>query len=261
MWQVLFQWLWFFCIFYGKVKIWGSETRCRGKLGPKEDCCICPSYFHGFEPAFLLCVSWNCDFSWTAYHRDWQQVPLDSACLKPEMCTTEAILNHLCQSKWTKCEIFVWNYDFSGTAYRRDSKPAAVELACLEPLNTCHSSHFDAYFPVKIKKMWNFGCVLNSPWHEKLKKKINLHGEKVFAKALQICTYGFLGMPIVMHYVRTLCDKYFLSYYGSSAFFMGRSRYRVLKHGVGVKWDPRRTAAHVPSHFHGFEPDYLLCVS
>ena len=81
-------------------------------MGPKEDCCICPFHFHGFEPAFLLCVSWNCDFSWTAYHRDWQQVPLDSACLKPEMCTTEAILNHLCQSISTKCEIFAWNCDF-----------------------------------------------------------------------------------------------------------------------------------------------------
>ena len=30
---------------------------------------------------------------------------------------------------------------------------------------------------------------------------------------------------------------------------MGRSRYRVLKHGVGVKWDPRRTAAYVHSIF------------
>ena len=41
---------------------------------------------------------------------------------------------------------------------------------------------------------------------------------KSVCKGFQICTYGFLGMPIVMHYVRTLCDKYFLSYYGSSAF-------------------------------------------
>ena len=36
--------------------------------------------------------------------------------------------------------------------------------------------------------------------------------------------------------------------------FMGRSRYRVLKHGVGVKWDPRRTAAYVPSHFMVLNP-------
>ena len=56
-------------------------------------------------------------------------------------------------------------------------------------------------------------------------------------------------MPIAIHYVRTLCDKYFLSYYGFSSFFIGRSRYRVLKHSVGVKWDLRRTAAYVPSPF------------
>ena len=59
-------------------------------------------------------------------------------------------------------------------------------------------------------------------------------------------------MSITMHYVRTLCDKYFLSYFGFSTVFTGRSRYRVLKHGVGVKWYPRRTAAYVPSHFNGF---------
>ena len=49
-------------------------------------------------------------------------------------------------------------------------------------------------------------------------RKINLCREKVFHKGLQICTYRFLGMPLAMHYVRTLCDKYFLSYYGFSAF-------------------------------------------
>ena len=42
-------------------------------------------------------------------------------------------------------------------------------------------------------------------------------------------------MLITMHYVRTLCNNYFLSYDGLSAFFTGRSRYKVLKHGVGVK--------------------------
>ena len=33
---------------------------------------------------------------------------------------------------------------------------------------------------------------------------------------LTICTYRFLGKPIAMHYVRTLCDKYFLTYDGFS---------------------------------------------
>ena len=35
----------FFCIFYGKVKIQGSETWCRGKMGPQEDFWIGPIPF------------------------------------------------------------------------------------------------------------------------------------------------------------------------------------------------------------------------
>ena len=96
---------------------------------------------------------------------------------------------------------------------------------------------------------------------DKKLKKCQFAQRKSVCKGLQICTYRFLGMPIKMHYVRTWCDKYFLSYYGLSTFCMGRSRYRVMKYGVGVKWDPRRTAGYVPSHFHGFEPHFLQCVS
>ena len=44
-------------------------------------------------------------------------------------------------------------------------------------------------------------------------------------------------------------------------FFTGKSRYSVLKHGVGVEWDPRRTAAQVPFHFDGFfTPFYATCL-
>ena len=50
-------------------------------------------------------------------------------------------------------------------------------------------------------------------------------------------------MPIIMHYVRTLCDQYFLSYDGFSVFLTGRFRHRFLKCGVGVEWDTRRTVA------------------
>ena len=64
-------------------------------------------------------------------------------------------------------------------------------------------------------------------------------------------------MPIIMHYVRTLCDKYFLSYYGISSIFTRGSTYRVLKHGVGVKWDPRRTAAYVPIIFMVLNPIFF----
>ena len=76
----------------------------------------------------------------------------------------------------------------------------------------------------------------------KMKKHQFVQGKSV-QKGLKICTYRFLGMPITVHYVRTLCDKYFLSYDGFSEFLTGRFRHRVLKHGVGVEWDVRRTTA------------------
>ena len=68
-------------------------------------------------------------------------------------------------------------------------------------------------------------------------------------------------MLIAIHYVKTLCDKYFLTYYGIYVFLTGRFKHRVLKHGVGVEWDTRRTAAYVPFHFDGFEPHCMLLVS
>ena len=43
--------------------------------------------------------------SGTTYHRDLKPAALDSACLKLQICTTQAILMHFSQSKWTKCEI------------------------------------------------------------------------------------------------------------------------------------------------------------
>ena len=75
------------------------------KWDPRRTAAYVPFHFHGFELHFLLCVSWNCDFSWTAYHKDLQQVPLDLACLKPQIQATQAISMHFSQSKSTKCEI------------------------------------------------------------------------------------------------------------------------------------------------------------
>ena len=68
-------------------------------------------------------------------------------------------------------------------------------------------------------------------------------------------------MLIAMHYVRTLCDKYFLSYYGFFSILREGQDIELMIHGVGVKWDPRRTAAYVPINFNGFEPHFLQCVS
>ena len=52
---------------------------------------------------------------------------------------------------------------------------------------------------------------------------------------IQVCWV----LPIAMHYIRTLCDKYFLSYDGFSYFLTGRFRHSVLKCAVGVEWDPK----------------------
>ena len=119
---------------------------------------------------------------------------------------------------------------------------------------------FQCIFPSQNQQNVKFSLFPELPLTKNWKQHQFSQG-KSFHKDLQICTYRFLGMPITMHFVTTVCDKYFLSYYDFSAFVMGRSRYWVLKHCVRVKCDPRRTAAYVPSHFHGFEPHLLLCVS
>ena len=64
-----------------------------------------------------------------------------------------------------------------------------------------------------------------------------------------------------MHYVRTLCDRYFLSYDNVSLFLTGRFRHRLLKHGVGIEWDPRSTAAYLPFHFDALLSHFTLLFS
>ena len=61
---------------------------------------------------------------------------------------------------------------------------------------------------------------------EKNEKKSIVEGKSVW-KGLKICTYMVLGMPIAMHYVRTLCDKYFLSYDGFSELRMTKNEKNV----------------------------------
>ena len=156
---------------------------------------------------------------------------------------------HFSQSKSTKCEIFAWNCDFSGTAYAETQNLWHWIWHALNP-NTCHSSHLDAFFPVKINKKWNFGCFLNSPW-QKMKNKFNLNREKVFQKACKSAHVGFWVCQLQCTMLE-LCVTSTFWVIMVFLHFTGRSRYRVLKHGVGVKWDPRRTAAYVPSHFNSF---------
>ena len=56
---------------------------------------------------------------------------------------------------------------------------------------------------------WHWSSKQTPP--DKKIKNVNFNREKHVWKALKLCTYRFLGVPIAMHYVRTLCDKYFLS--------------------------------------------------
>ena len=113
---------------------------------------------------------------------------------------------------WNFC-LKLWSFR---TAYCRDSKPAALDSACLEP--EIHATQaISMHFPSHNQQNVKYGYFLNSPWKKKLKKCQFAQGKSV-CKGLQICTYRFLDIPITMHYVRTLCDKYFLSYYGFSAF-------------------------------------------
>ena len=102
---------------------------------------------------------------------------------------------------------------------------------------------FQCIFPSQnqqnLGKFWLFASL---PLTKKEKKCQFVQGKSV-QKGLKICTYKCLCMPITVHYVQTLCDKYFLSYDGFSWFLTGRLRHRVWKHSVVVESDPRRIAA------------------
>ena len=60
------------------------------------------------------------------------------------------------QSKSTKCEIFVWNCDFFWNCYLHRLKTCSIGFGICQTLHMCYSSHFNAFVPVKINKMWNF---------------------------------------------------------------------------------------------------------
>ena len=115
---------------------------------------------------------------------------------------------------------------------------------------------FQCIFPSQNNKMWNFGCFLNSPWQKT--EKLQFAQRKSVCKSAHI---GFWVCPLQCTMLELCVTSTFWVIMVFLHFFMGRSRYWVMKHGVGVKWDPRKTAAYVPSNFHGFEPHVLWCVS
>ena len=163
-----------------------------------------PPFYAKFLPKILIFQEPLIIETWNLCHWIWHAWTLNMY--------HSSHFNAFSQSKSTKCEIFGWNFDFSGTTYHRNCETCAIGFGMPWTLNMHHSSHFNAFYPVKINKMWNFCLKFWVCWSQ--------------------CTM-----------LELLCDKYFLSYDDFSWFLTGRFRHRVLKHGVGIEWDPRRTAA------------------
>ena len=96
---------------------------------------------------------WNCDFSWTTYCRDLQQVPLDLAYFKPYMCPTQAISMHFSQSKSTKCEILAvsWN----GKKNFNLHKEKCLQI-CTIGYWVCHNALCYSVWQVLFELLWFF---------------------------------------------------------------------------------------------------------
>ena len=149
---------------------------------------------------------------------------------------------HFFQSKSTKCEILCQKFWFFRNLLIVETSNLHHWIWHASSPKYMPLKHFKAFIPVKINKMWNFWLFASLPLTKKMKKYQFVQGKSV-QKGLKIYTYRFLAMPITMHYVRTLSDKYFLRYDGFSWFLTGSLRHRVQKHGVRVESDPKRTAA------------------
>ena len=102
----------------------------------------------------------------------------------------------------------------------------------------------------KNVKFWPFPELpLTKNW-----KNINSHRERMFTKTCKSARIGFWVCQLQCTMLQLCVTSTFWVIKGFSAFVMGRSRYRVLKHCVEVKCDPRKTAAYVPFHFMDLNP-------
>ena len=106
--------------------------------------------------------------------------------------------------------------------------------------------------------MWNFWLFTGLPL-TKMKKKINLNREILFKKAWK---YVLIGVGYADHNApyQNFVWQVLLSYEGFSWIVIGRIRHRVLKHGVWVEWNGRRTATQVPFHFDGLTHFMPTCL-
>ena len=73
---------------------------------------------------------------------------------------------------------------------------------------------FQCIFPRQNQQNVKFLAVCLTTPDKKFKKKCQFLTWKKCTNALKCYTYRFLVVAITVHYIRTLCDKYFLSYDG-----------------------------------------------
>ena len=151
---------------------------------------------------------------------------------------------HFSQSKSTKCEVFTWHvFIFQ-------------EPLIIETQNLCHwiwHTSNPTYMPLKP-----FQCIFHSqnqqnvkflpvswtPPYTKWKKHQFEQGTTISIetwKPMHREDFGYTNHNALCHNIVWLKD--ILSYAGFSEFLTRRFRHRILKHGVWVEWDARRTAA------------------
>ena len=181
---------------------------------------LCHWIWHALNPKYAPLKPFQCIFP----SQNQQNVKFLAVCLTVcpgynKCCNLSHWINPKCAPKYILMHesqhCFCLKH-FSGTTYHRDLKPVP-------------------------------GVGFGMPW-----------------RTAEICTtHRFLGLLITMHYVRTLCAWNFwfasqctyvrdLKYLEWWFFIFGRFRHSLLKHGVGVEWDPRRTAAPGPIPFWWF---------
>ena len=83
--------------------------------------------------------------------------------------------------------------------------------------STC-SLLYDYTKVLHFKELLSFPIEIAILWVRLTFSKTFLTGKKCLKRLANLHRY-VLGMPNTVHYVRTLCDKYFFSYYGFSWFW------------------------------------------
>ena len=122
----------------------------------------------------LIIETWNkCHWIWHALNPKY--VPL-----KQFWC----IFSSQNQQMWTFC-LKLW---FFRNCLSQGLKTCHIGFGMTLTLNIHHSSHFDALFPVKINKIWNFVYFLDSPWQTTKNKMSICTGKKCLKRFANLHT-------------------------------------------------------------------------